>query len=320
MKDRFAFLILAYNQENYIQQTLNSIKYQVENYGKNVRVRLVIGDDCSADSTVKVAKRWIQDNIHIFEQAYVIEHSKNVGTVENFVSLMDELEIGEAFAVLAADDLFSNENVIGTITEMKDDVILSFPYIQLIGDTVSYNTKYLRNYFYKVNTYNKKKNIRRFMMGNYLHSPSTFYSKKIFDESKCRNIVGKYRLFEDDPSMYEILKHCNGGNIAFGETPLVIYRTEVGVSNSPNVTFEKDYETLQNQYISDARGLMKMYCNMKKGHRKKITFLKIINKLFKIRDYIYAEIILRKQYTSFKQKVAQCVRENQFFYETMKDY
>lgn len=320
MKNKFVFIVISYNQEEYILQTLNSIKYQVEAFGQDYDIRLIIGDDCSIDRTVIVAKKWIEDNKNIFKEVKFIEHRENVGTVSNYMEVIREVNQDEAFAVLAADDLFSAENVIRPVSEMEDYQILSFPYIELVGNKIDCKKKYLYSYFYKLHTTRDQNTLWRFMKGSYLHSPSTFFSKKIFDESKCDKFIEKYKLFEDDPILYKILQYNNGKGVNFQKSPVVIYRTTVGVSNTPNSFFLKDYKCLQEQYINDSKGIKKLYFKIKKRQGleyKKITLLKVLNKFENGKYYIYSKIIHRKKYKDFENQIYKSIQTNQAHYEKL---
>ena len=48
----FTFGVFTYNQEQFIFENLESIKYQIEKYGGGTSFSLVMSDDCSQDNTV----------------------------------------------------------------------------------------------------------------------------------------------------------------------------------------------------------------------------------------------------------------------------
>ena len=45
----FTFGLLLYNQEEFVIEALESIKYQIINYGNDINVSLIVNDDCSLD-------------------------------------------------------------------------------------------------------------------------------------------------------------------------------------------------------------------------------------------------------------------------------
>ena len=75
----YVFGILAYNQEQYIVETLESIKFQKIQYGADLEVSLIITDDASKDQTVAVANAWIAKNREYFSNVHVIANEKNQG-------------------------------------------------------------------------------------------------------------------------------------------------------------------------------------------------------------------------------------------------
>ena len=52
----FAFLVLCHNQEDYIIEHLESIKYLSLKYGDNIDIDIIINDDFSNDSSPKLIK------------------------------------------------------------------------------------------------------------------------------------------------------------------------------------------------------------------------------------------------------------------------
>ena len=55
---QFIFGILTYNQENYVLETLESIKYQKIHYGSEKKVSLIITDDASKESESLSSDGW----------------------------------------------------------------------------------------------------------------------------------------------------------------------------------------------------------------------------------------------------------------------
>ena len=85
---KFIFGILTYNQEQYVLQTLESIKYQKMQYGVNKDVSLVITDDASKDRTVAVIREWCEKNRQCFDKIELIANESNRGTVANFKTIL----------------------------------------------------------------------------------------------------------------------------------------------------------------------------------------------------------------------------------------
>ena len=108
---KFTFGILSYNQEKYILETLESIKYQKIQYGEAIAVSLIITDDASKDGTVQVIKKWIEKNGSYFAETELIANEKNRGTVANFCTILSKVNPEEGLKVIAGDDLIAHKNL-----------------------------------------------------------------------------------------------------------------------------------------------------------------------------------------------------------------
>lgn len=87
---------ITYNQEDYIEQTIRSILEQ----RLNVPFEVIIGDDCSTDSTGIICQRWATeypDHIHL------LPNSTNLGVIRNFFRVLGEAR-GKYIALCEGDD------------------------------------------------------------------------------------------------------------------------------------------------------------------------------------------------------------------------
>ena len=55
----FTFTIVTFNQEKYVIELLESIKYQIETHGKEYKNHLIVCDDASKDDTVLLVTKWV---------------------------------------------------------------------------------------------------------------------------------------------------------------------------------------------------------------------------------------------------------------------
>ena len=104
----FTFIVITYNQEQYVVEHLNSIKNLIELYGKDMSIDLVHADDKSRDGTVEVVRKWLDQNRDLFRNVTVIEREKNVGTIRNIKSAIEATKT-EQFKFLAGDDKYNGE-------------------------------------------------------------------------------------------------------------------------------------------------------------------------------------------------------------------
>ena len=55
----FTFVVTCYNQADVVRYALESIRYQIEQYGEGQSFQLVVTDDGSTDKSVGVIDQWI---------------------------------------------------------------------------------------------------------------------------------------------------------------------------------------------------------------------------------------------------------------------
>lgn len=104
MRERIpvSIFMLTYNQERYIRQALDSILMQKVNF----EYEIVIGDDCSTDSTPDILKEYYRkwpDRIKL------ILRKKNVGVTKNLYDVLRKMR-GDYVACLEGDDYWTDEN------------------------------------------------------------------------------------------------------------------------------------------------------------------------------------------------------------------
>ncbi|MBQ0746654.1 MAG: glycosyltransferase [Marinobacter sp.] len=73
---KVSICVVTYNQENYIQSCLKSLVEQDVSF----RFEIVVGDDCSTDSTKKIVESFRENYPDLIVPVY---HEENVGAVEN---------------------------------------------------------------------------------------------------------------------------------------------------------------------------------------------------------------------------------------------
>ena len=99
MNDIISIVVISYNAEKLIEETLNSIKSQTY---KNIE--LIITDDCSKDDTFNVAKKWCEENSIRFVNTICVQTIGNKGIPHNINNGIRYAQ-GKYIKVIAADDL-----------------------------------------------------------------------------------------------------------------------------------------------------------------------------------------------------------------------
>ena len=256
----FSFGVLTYNSQKFIIETLESIKYQVINFGKEYDCYLIISDDASSDSTIKLINFWLTQNRHFFTKVSLIINEKNKGTVKNYNQTFDAITT-EHFHIIAGDDLFSNSNIFNYSLNLNHyDIITTFPInISKTGELYLARRGLERHLFrMRCKNYSKADLMKLQILGRFLHTPSTMYRKQLYSKD-IRAFVENFYLFEDDPRWYSFFKITN--SIQFSTLPIVLYRdSENSVSHNPNKIMQTDFIKLTNYYIEKSEGfLLRLY-------------------------------------------------------------
>lgn len=123
--EQIDILLTTYNGEKYLKEQIDSILNQTY-----TNFRLLISDDCSKDSTIKILKEYEQkDNrIKVFLQ------EKNLGYVKNFEFLLTKVE-NEIYALSDQDDVWNNDKVEKTYKKLKEeDADLVFTDLEIVNE------------------------------------------------------------------------------------------------------------------------------------------------------------------------------------------
>lgn len=110
----------TYNQEKYLAQTIESILMQkcTEPF------EILIGDDCSTDSTGKIADEY---QLRYPEIVRVIRPEKNGGAAQNFLRLVDASK-GEVLSCCDGDDYWLRDDVL----QMQYNIFKSNPEVGMV--------------------------------------------------------------------------------------------------------------------------------------------------------------------------------------------
>lgn len=319
---KFTFGILSYNQENYILETLESIKYQKMEYGKEIEVSLIITDDASKDRTVEVIQKWISENREYFAEIDLIANQQNKGTVANFCTILNKVDVKDGLKVIAGDDLIAHRNLFTEVEKLDGKKLRTYFRVELCEGKISYREKYLIEFYYhKMQKRSRAYNLKHFKRGRYLHTPSTLYNKELFLAADCEKNIEGYRLFEDDPMWYSMIKNEKDLDIEFGDQGIVLYRMHnQSVSNVPNPIFRNDLNRFREQLLSETTGIEKLYLQLRMRTGKLPMYLNPVLYIEKLTN------IKRKQackkdagYQLFKEKIDQQIKEEQAFYDMLMD-
>ncbi len=228
----FSFAIISYNQEEYIIQLLESIKYQIERFGFGKKIQLILGDDCSQDRTVQFAKEWLLRNKGLFSDVDIITRSKNVGIICNMAEV-SKWCLSNKNIIIAGDDLIYRNNLLEKVG--LSDVILS-PTIEFNDD--GWINGEIMVEFIELLHYQSKSDLKRHIrkMLDYrqcIASPGVLLAVDLWNDQEFLNLVKNFRNIEDICEWYYLFnKYPKEFSLSVDDQPFIMYRTNSGVSES----------------------------------------------------------------------------------------
>lgn len=116
----FSVLVVTYNQEKYIAQTLDSILNQVHNY----KYEIVVGEDCSIDNTKKIIEEYVEKYPDIIKPIY---NNPNRGLINNYFNVIAHCK-GKYIMQCAGDDYWLPGKVTRQIEFMECNLDIGLCY------------------------------------------------------------------------------------------------------------------------------------------------------------------------------------------------
>jgi glycosyltransferase involved in cell wall biosynthesis len=104
-------LVASYNNEAYIEQTLDSIASQTH---KNLEI--IIVDDCSKDNSVQLIKDWIIRNS---VKATLLKNEVNLGICKTFNKALAQAN-GKYVSIIGSDDLMLGDKLANQVSILED--------------------------------------------------------------------------------------------------------------------------------------------------------------------------------------------------------
>lgn len=195
-KRAFTFVVLSYNHKAYIIEHLESIKYQIVNYGREIKVHLVIADDGSNDTTVALARRWIDKNEELFYCIRIIDANQNRGTCINYTDTWREIHTDE-FKITAADDIYAFESIFDIVAELTGfDAILSMPVLLINEKIVVSKFEIYQAVASQIVFPNFQERIKK--LSN-INAPNFFFGRRVIDSKKIYDFIRSFEVTEDFP-------------------------------------------------------------------------------------------------------------------------
>ncbi|WP_229669452.1 glycosyltransferase [Yeosuana aromativorans] len=205
--------MLVYNQEQLIEQTIESILNQKTNFPFN----LVIGEDCSIDRTKEILEKYKKK---LSSQIKIITSSQNVGLINNFIRTVNQCD-GKYIAICDGDDFWTDENKL----QMQVDFLESNP---------DYSIVFTRKRDLlpdgKISIYQAVSPVvssfSDLVKRNYIPSVTALFRNKVQGQLPLK-WLNKYPYGDWVLYLYTV---NNGSKIKFMDTITATYRKNIGVS------------------------------------------------------------------------------------------
>ncbi|AXH14464.1 glycosyltransferase, family 2 [Malaciobacter mytili LMG 24559] len=298
--DKFSFIVISYNHEKYILEHLESIKYQIINFGKDISCNLIIADDGSKDKTVELSKFWLDKNANLFNKINVIADGVNRGTCKNLSLALKYLETDKC-KLTAGDDVYSCENLFVEFEKINDVDILSglpinFIDGKMIDSTFDIFNLYATNIIYKNSNYNDR--LKRI---NFFNAPSIVYNVNALRNNEVINFMEKFLVTEDYPLHIKMSETYSPLKFKQIDKIFIYYRR----TNNSTYIIKNDV------FSNDKIAIFKYLINNEKRFLNKI-FLKnrlfcfnlsnkYLKRLLNLNIYIYGVQILFNFYSIYKK-------------------
>lgn len=196
--DKFTFIVITYNHEKYILEHLESIKYQIVNFGKDIFCNIIIADDGSKDKTVELTKFWFKENFNLFNDVKIIADGLNRGTCKNLSLALTYLETDKC-KLTAGDDVYSCENLFIEFDKIDAiDILSGLPVNLIDGKIVNTNFDIFNLYATNI-IYEKLDYKERLKKINFFNAPSIVYNSYALKNDDVINFMEKFKVTEDYP-------------------------------------------------------------------------------------------------------------------------
>ena len=206
--------ILTYNQQEVIEQTIQSILMQQTSFP----FQLVIGEDASTDSTAKICRSYASQHP---QKIKLLTAEKNMGLIKNFLRTLKACD-GQYVAICDGDDYWTDpqklQKQVEFLEENKEYSIVYSLKKDLLPDGTFQESKQL--IMPAITTFDD------LVIDNYIPSVTALFRNKTIDAeppSWIENFpYGDWPLY-----LWTLL---DGGKIYFMNEVTAVYRTELGAS------------------------------------------------------------------------------------------
>ncbi len=280
MKSDFSFLVMSYNHEKYVVEHLESIKFLVEKYGKDLLVDLIVNDDASKDNTVALIEDWVKHNSGLFRNVIKFYNEINLGTCKSLLNMLSN-DKSSRCKISAADDVYSFENLFQDTNHEKDVAIVSGYPLYLIENKLIRSKKSDLLMAGTQVVYKNDDLIRRFKHPAIHNAPSILYSEMCLKDKSTLDFLSRFSVIEDWPIQISIARKYPSHKFNLVNKVFVYYRKTAGSTlYVKKDKFDEDINLIYSDLIANEQSkLDRLRLNIRRFcyEERRLFFIKFLN-------------------------------------------
>jgi glycosyltransferase involved in cell wall biosynthesis len=223
----FAFLVVAYNHQDYILEHLESIKYLVLTHGSGLDVDMILNDDCSKDQTRSLVDSWLQINAPLFRQVKTLYNPKNLGTCASINNMLKHMA-ADRCKLTAGDDVYSFENIFDLTKHDTDVAMVSGRALYLFDEALVADKRSSALTTATQVIYCGNSLLHRFKHFSYNNAPNLLYATECLLHPNVLRHLQRYDVTEDWPLQIAIARQFPERRFKLINEVLVYYRRTAG--------------------------------------------------------------------------------------------
>lgn len=205
-KVKVSVLMLAYNQEKYIDEAIRSVILQQTSFP----FELIIGNDASNDQTLEHCKAWKEKYP---DKIVLLNNTENLGLARNFIHTYEQAK-GEYIAICEGDDFWTDRKKLQIQADFMDThKEYSMCFHRVVNYFEADGSKSLSNGGQKTVI-----TIRDIALYNTITNVSVFYRRGLF---------GPLPEWMDQVTSYDFIMHmlnAQYGDVYYMKRPMAVYR------------------------------------------------------------------------------------------------
>jgi len=231
------FVVTNYNQSKEVLYALESIRFQIQKFGRKREFQLIITDNCSSDNSIQVIDGWLDKNESLFAEIDRVYRSENIGLSKNYADALNRIK-GERFIVVYGDDLLSPYNAFEIINKLdKYDIVCNgCMKFKKDGEIIRNNDQYLNII---MQGFIKGKMLRYAVkLGSPILNGAVFDKKLL--EDNVLSYIASFDTVNDRACFQKIFENNPVIKVTYVNRPLILYRESEGsMSNLKSTTRTK---------------------------------------------------------------------------------